>query len=95
MPRSLSDDTKIKSKINVARHETFLPPANEVWGKVIFSQATAMGGTHPTGMHSCLKITLRHGRFRSHTQCIETFTLTDDKKSKRSVAFAITEQCWM
>ena len=61
----------------------YLPPANEVWGKVIFSQAcvknpwsgggawswggawsggmfgdppgtaTAAGGTHPTGMHSC------------------------------------------
>ena len=75
---------------------SLLPPANEVWGKVIFSQAfvknsvggvpapglgggvpapgglvlggacsggclveiprtvTAAGGTHPTGMHSCL-----------------------------------------
>ena len=58
-----------------------LPPANEVWGKVTFSQASVIpfvhggwclhpggvgqtppasgtiqraGGTHPTGMHSCL-----------------------------------------
>ena len=73
----------------------FLPPANEVWGKVIFSEAcvknsvyggvpgqgvpgpggawsvgclvsggcveippttTAVGGTHPTGMHSCFQL---------------------------------------
>ena len=57
----------------------YLPPANEVWGKVIFlhlsvilftgggcllpggclvetppGTATAAGGTHPAGMHSCL-----------------------------------------
>ena len=48
-----------------------LLPANEVWGKAIFSQACVIpyvhrigsdttgygrraGGTHPTGMHSCL-----------------------------------------
>ena len=40
---------------------TLLPPANEVWGKVmflhlfviLFTVATEAGGTHPTGMHTC------------------------------------------
>ena len=70
----------------------FLPPANEVWGKVIFSVACVKnsvhrgggflgryppsgtvhagrygqqaGGTHPTGMHSCLKDILSCGNYR-------------------------------
>ena len=101
----------------------FLPPANEVWGKVIFSQvcvknsvqwrgacsgggvwswglrgswggsgpdphprgiwpgrvcglpptATAVGGTHPTGMHSCLLLKFENqGSIccRSHIFCL-------------------------
>ena len=30
-----------------------LPPANEVWGKVIFRYGQQAGGTYPTVMHSC------------------------------------------
>ena len=84
--------SSILKTVNVF-YKQFLPPANEVWGKVIFSQAcvknsvhgggvsapggvcsqgvsapeggawwrpppgtaAAAGGTHPTGMHFCLK----------------------------------------
>ena len=46
--------------------DLLLPPANEVWGKVmflhlsviLFTVATEAGGTHPTGMHtwSCIVV---------------------------------------
>ena len=43
--------------------DILLPPAEEVWGKVmfytclsviLFTVATGADGTHPTGMHTCV-----------------------------------------
>ena len=44
----------------------FLPPANEVWGKVmflhlsviLFTVATEASRMHPTGMHTCFLLHL-------------------------------------
>ena len=75
----MSEDTSASSLL--------IPPANEVWGKVMFihrsvilftggctpppEMATEAGGTHPTGMHSCF-----HPRMRVMSMCLSVQAIT-------------------
>ena len=57
--------------------DLYLPPANEVWGKVflhlsviLFTVATEAGGTHHTGIHTCV---MRYASYWNAYLCESNF----------------------